>query len=564
MNTNLYTYKTEPYKHQVDAVTFVADHCLKFPDDAYFALFMSQGTGKTKTLIDIAENLYQAGIIDRVLIIAPNGVHEQWGTNDPKHGQIVTHGFVPSSRFVWHSSKKNADKARLWMMQTKGCLLYFCVNVEAFSVTSYLDLFKNFVAGGKTFVVIDEATSIKNPQANRTSNIINGLSECQFRGRRLMSRLPCSKVRAILTGTPFAQGAYGVWSMFDFLKQNYFGMNYYAFKARYGIERTVQYPGMIQQIRKPLNIAEIMSVRKKHDEENMTAEEIAIDMGMAIPDVQYILDNREVNTPYKNMKELKEKIALRSVIIRKEDCLDLPEKIYERVFVPMNEEQKRVTKELQKSAWALYQQGALDVKNKASLRIRLHQIAGGFFPNKYEVIDGLDYERAEIQSTPIGTLAKVEAIKRRIEGENEFPLIIVTAFRAEAQALFDELSKTYPCTLIIGGMNPTERKKSENSFLNGESKILIATETTIAKGFNFQIASTMYFYSSTYSAEDRDQIEDRIHRIGQTNTCVYVDFLSENSVDLSVLEVVTGNIEYQKFMTSDRAEDFFKFIRRDE
>ena len=562
MKTDLYSYKTEPFAHQIEATKYVVEHCLNDPEgDNGFALFMSQGTGKTKTLIDIAENLYQAGQIDRVLIIAPNGVHAQWGSDDPKVGQILLHGFVPSSRFVWHSSVKNEQKLRNWMLATRGCLLYLCVNVEAFSITHYLDTFKAFVKGGRTFVVIDEATSIKNPEANRTSNIINGLSDCAYRGKRLVQRKPCSTIRAILTGTPYAQGPYGLWSMMDFIKQNYFGMNYYAFKAQYGIEHLVSYPGMLRPVRVPLKQADIKAIRRKHEEERMGAEEIAIDMGMTVTDVNYVINNPDVNTPYKNMSELREKIADRAVVIRKEDCLDLPEKVYETVLVPMNTEQKRITKELQKSAYTLYQQGALDVKNQISLRTRLHQVAGGFFPNKYELDEnGMEVQAEQIKSTPIGKVEKLEALKQRLENYKELPAIVVTAFVAEARYLFEELSSQYRCALITGGVSKKERENYEREFLAGNIDLLIATETTIAKGYNFQIASTMYFYSSMYSAEDRSQIEDRIHRIGQTHTCVYVDFLSEGSVDHAVLETAKGNLMYQNYMTSGDPHDFFHFI----
>ena len=71
MKTDLYYYKTEPFEHQVNALKFVSK------DPFHFALFMEQGTGKTKTTIDVLENLYLAHQISQVVIIAPNGVHRQ-------------------------------------------------------------------------------------------------------------------------------------------------------------------------------------------------------------------------------------------------------------------------------------------------------------------------------------------------------------------------------------------------------------------------------------------------------------------------------------------------------
>lgn len=566
MKTDLYQYKTEPFAHQIDAVTFASKCITSDPELNGFALFMSQGTGKTKTLIDIAENLFIAGVIDRVMIIAPNGVHRQWGVDDPKVGQIAQHGFVKHNVFIWQSNKRMAQKMLAWRNSHHPAeLLYLCVNVEAFSVSSYIEDFKAFVKGGKTLVVIDEATSIKNPLSNRTNNIVNGLSDCVKVGKRLIRRTPCSVIRCILTGTPFAQGPYGVWSMMEFLKTNYFGENYYAFKAHYGIEHLVQYPGMLRQIRTPLKREDMNRIRKKFEEEHMSAEEIAIDEGMTVTDVQYLINHPECNTPYKNMTELKDRLKTNAFIITKEQCLDLPPKVYETVLVPMSTEQKRITKELQKQAYAMYLNHALDAKNKVGIRTRLHQVAGGFFPSKYELDErGFEVENANVKAVPIGKIEKLERLSSRLEDDGNFPVIVVTAFVAEAQYLYEQLRKTYRCGLIIGAVNKQERQRTEADFLVGNLDVLIATEQTIAKGYNFQVAHAMHFYSSTYSAEDRSQIEDRIHRIGQKDTCVYVDYLTEGSVDFPILETARGNLKYQDYMTSDNPEDFFKYIGRAE
>ena len=80
---------------------------------------MEQGTGKTKTTIDLLANLYLAHQIAQVVIIAPNGVHRQWGksgTNPNDSGEIEKHGFVPNKRLVWQSDSVTA----IPMSQTAG------------------------------------------------------------------------------------------------------------------------------------------------------------------------------------------------------------------------------------------------------------------------------------------------------------------------------------------------------------------------------------------------------------------------------------------------------------
>lgn len=560
MKTDLYKYKTEPFAHQVEAVKFVSEHPFEF------CLFMEQGTGKTKTTIDIVENLFLAGAIKQVLIIAPNGVHRQWGKDyvSPKDmGEIVAHGFAPSTRFVWQSNKKNVAKLMNWMQGEPDKLHYLCVNVEAFSGHTYVSTFRQFLMYAKTYIIVDEATSIKNPDANRTDNIIHGLSECHFIGKRLRDYEPYSLGRAILTGTPEAKGPYGLWSMLEFVHKDFWGMNYYAFKARYGIERQVYFPGMLRPVRKSLAPEDFRAIRMKHEDEKMSASEIAIELGMSEGDVQYIIDNPAINTPYKNLNELRAKLATIAFTVRKQDCLDLPEKVYEIVEVPMNEEQLRLYKEIKKTAYALYEDHALDAANQVSIRLRLRQIAGGFFPAKYDLSEGVEQELEHTTGMPIGTPPKAVALAERLENHPEsLPAIVACAFTAEVYWLADYLKKKdYKVGVITGKVSKNDRAKIEDAFKAGELDVLVAQTSTIAKGYNFQISSTIYIYSNTYATEDRMQLEDRIHRYGQTRTCTYVDLIAQDApVDRHVLDVIQGDTQFQEYMRSTDPTDFLKVI----
>ena len=71
-----YTYKRAPMKHQQKAFDLSAEMI-------NFGLFMEQGTGKTKVILDTASYLYLSGQIDMLIVIAwPNGVHRNWVDNE--------------------------------------------------------------------------------------------------------------------------------------------------------------------------------------------------------------------------------------------------------------------------------------------------------------------------------------------------------------------------------------------------------------------------------------------------------------------------------------------------
>ncbi len=82
-------YKTEPYNHQNDCYN-------KLYGKESSALFMEQGTGKSKAAIDIACNLFLEKKINAVLLIAPNGVQTQCAEE-----QIPIHSSVSNNIKVW-------------------------------------------------------------------------------------------------------------------------------------------------------------------------------------------------------------------------------------------------------------------------------------------------------------------------------------------------------------------------------------------------------------------------------------------------------------------------------
>lgn len=561
MKTDLYNYKTEPYAHQIAATEFVADGRLD-----YFALFMEQGTGKTKTTIDIAENMYETGFIQRVLILAPNGVHKQW-----LQQELVTHGrltLLQQNVMVWKSDKGHAKKLTNWLnQQGNNGMAWLSVNIDAFSRPTYLELFKRYVKEAPTMIVVDEATTIGKMSASRTKNVIYGLSDLEYTARgAIKSYTPCSVCRCILTGTPEAKGISKLWAMFEFLHHNYFGLSEYTFDAHHTIKKMVLIDeGHVlmvnnRPVKKAITDDDILTIRRRI-EKGDPVPVIAVSLGISEHDVQYVADNPTMTSCVKHLEELQEKIARRAFKVRKQDCLDLPSKIHEVRLVEMSDDQRRIYKEMLKHAWTTYQNGALDAANKAAIRIRLRQIAGGFFPVKFDVDDlGGTVPVEEMHTTPIGVPPKYKALEQMIEDNQCFPCIVACAFIAEADYCYENLSKNYKCVLINGKVKGTLRDEAIKQFQTGEAQILIAISSTIARGFNFQNSHMMYIYSNTYSTEDRLQLEDRIHRIGQHEHATYVDLITEDSVDIGVKKILDGDAKFQALMMSHDAKSFLEEI----
>lgn len=531
------TWKTKPYAHQKSAYDF-----MKGKNQG--ALFMEQGTGKSKAIIDIVSNLYIEGKINAVLLIAPNLVHRQW-----EEEQLPLHSPVEYLAMSWSSIRTRKYARDLGnFFREKRYLKWFCVNIEAFSILTHLPKFTGFTADHKTAIILDEATTIKNPKANRSYNIRYKLADYREKGRKLIYSNPYSLYRYILTGTMVTNSPYDLWAMMDFLQPNFFNMSYYAFRCRYGLEKTAMNYGSRKEYRTSITAEEIRRIEKLLEKNSLAY--VSACTGMTETDLKYIKENPGLTKPYKNLDELKELIAPVSYIVRKKDCLDLPKKIYEKTPVELSAEQKRIYKDLERDYFSNLDESTLTVQNKISLVLRLSQITGGFFP----VTEG------ENVTKPIKGNAKLEVLKRDLY-ETDEKLIIFCRFTAEIDLITIELKKEFPERTIkkyYGKTTVEDRNQIKKDFAAGKIDILVANPTCAGVGLNLQRASLVYYYSNDYSLYYREQSEDRCHRIGTVNNVVYKDLVARGTVDEKVYKALREKKELLEYFREKNITDFLQ------
>ena len=66
----------------------------------------------------------------------------------------------------------------------------------------------------------------------------------------------------------------------------------------------------------------------------------------------------------------------------------------------------------------------------------------------------------------------------------------------------------------------------------------------------------MIYYSNSFSLDQRLQSEARIHRIGQTQRCIYIDINARNSVDQRVLKRLRENNDLATTLTGDEVREW--------
>ena len=440
----------------------------------YYAFFMEMGTGKSKVLIDEIGGYFLQGKIDSALIIAPKGVYRNW-----ERGEIPTHlpDEIPYTVAAWRapSEMTKDDKKKLKdIIYPNGKLRILLMNIEALSGSVGIKYVTQFLHKNNTLLAIDESTTIKTPTASRTKNAIK------------ISKL--AKVRRIMTGSPVTKNPLDVYAQLEFLSPNITRQNYWAFKSRYAV-----------------------MVRR-----NFGTRSTNLVVGFQrLPELNTIIDQY-------------------SYRVLKEDCLDLPEKIYTTRTISLTSEQVKAYEEMRR-----FNITEMDGKTMTSLStlaalIRLHQITCG-----HVTFD--DGDTKEIKSNRMNELLN---ILEEVDGK----VIIWANYRFDIKKIQQTLSEKFGSDSVatyFGDTKDKDRQDIVEKFQdkNSSLKYFVGNPSTGGYGLTLTAAHTVVYYSNSYDLEKRMQSEDRAHRIGQVNKVTYVDMIAEGTVDEKIVRSLRSKID---------------------
>lgn len=233
-----YRNRTEPYPNQRVAFD-------KSKDKEAWGQFLEMGLGKTKLTIDECQHLLLKGKIRALMVIAPNGVHENWVEQLEIHmpEEVLSFCYI----HVWHSKKaknKRHEHSVKALMSFRG-LRVLLMSYDAVITDKGGSCAKKFLSSSTAMLVLDESTAIKTPGARRT--------------KRILSLGPLAAYRRCLTGTPVANSPMDLYSQMKFLRPDFWGSigcsKFPAFKAMFGVwakgtkvvgNRVTEYPILVE------------------------------------------------------------------------------------------------------------------------------------------------------------------------------------------------------------------------------------------------------------------------------------------------------------------------------
>jgi SNF2 family DNA or RNA helicase len=436
-----------------------------------FAYFMEMGTGKTKVLIDNLAMLYDKGKVDGALIIAPKGVVGTWYKQElPTH--LPDH--IENVTVLWQPLiTKKQQESLDELFGTDNKLHILVMNVEALSTLKGKKFASSFLNSHSSMMAIDESTTIKNSSAKRTKNILE------------LSNM--AKYRRIMTGSPVTKNPLDLYSQCEFLSPWLLNFqSFYAFRNRYAEMKTIHARGRSIQV---------------------------------------------VNH-FKNIGELSDKLKNFSYRVLKEDCLDLPDKIYIKRYVSLTPDQVRLYNQMKTAALAILNGKQVTSVTVLTQLMRLHQITCGHFTAD----DG------STQSVDSNRLNELMSVLDETEGK----AIIWANYQLSVGEIIQRIIKEHGEDSYVhyyGLTSQEERQDNIRKFQeNPKCRFLIGTPQTGGYGITLTQANTVIYYSNGYDLEKRLQSEDRAHRIGQKKSVTYVDLIAEKTVDEKIVKALRKKI----------------------
>ena len=477
------------YQHQREGVKFLVAR-------SGAMLTLEMGLGKTRCALVAAQQLFAERKIDRVLVLAPATVRISWAEEISK---LVSD--IPFLPLVYRAK----DSTVYGASRVVSGLPILIVSYALLPQQRHVKALAKWAASGKTLLVCDESSFLKNRTAKQTKGSAEIAASCDYRW--------------LLTGTPIANSPLDLYGQALVLSpQNGNGHNYkpngigplkgfgnfYHFQSRYAIVK-------MQQMGK-LHFRQVVG--------------------------------------YQNLDELTKRFAPYVLRRTKAECLDLPERSYTVREVALKDSTWRVYQELKRDALLALGDGEVTPEPNAAVRLlRLAQITSGHVGTIQ--VDGVLGEHA-IDGVGSGNVRDVSSekldylVEQIVDGEllNENALLIWTRWRRERERLHGMLAGKIDVYGIFGGQQAKNRSCEVQTFQSSDKRrVMIAQVHAGGYGLTLTAASTAVYISNSFSYIDRVQSADRIHRIGQNKHCLYIDVLAcgprgEKTVDHFILKTL--------------------------
>lgn len=445
------------------------------------AIFFGMGTGKTRTVIEILRNHFNTHArYMKVLIVAPASVVPGWKKEILKYSKIED-----SKIFVLDDKKSLKDRAELYLKHKTGI---FIINFEAFAFPAWAS---EILKDPPEVLVVDESHRIKSHDAKRTKAFI--------KLTHAMQKLPL-KHRYILSGSPVLNSQLDIFTQFLVLDGGEtFGTNYFAFRAQY-------FTPVIKKI----------NAQKQFTEWYPKP---------GIDDV------------------IKELIARKTVLAKKEECIDLPPQLYVTLDVEFGKEQRKAYDQMKRDMIAFVDEKIHTGVNEAAVAelaitkmLRLIQITSGFLKTEE---GNAHYFKENPRADRLSDLLE------DITGSEK--VVVWCTFHEDYDIVLGVFKKLGIKCGEFTGRNKNTRKDDLEAFVNDPTmRGMVASPQAGGTGVDeMKVASSAIYWSRTANLEHNEQSEARTYRGGSDihDKVTRYDLCVQGTYEYEVLKSLKGKKE---------------------
>lgn len=300
-----------------------------------------------------------------------------------------------------------------------------------------------------------------------------------FKSKRTAAAIDLrAKRKMFLTGTPMLATVTDLWPLFHMIWPRVYD-NFYAFRNRFALMGGYQ-------------DKQVIGVKPERESE---------------------------------LAEILEECMLRR---RKSEVLDLPDKQYIQIWVPLHPEQQKMYDEaLEELQITLPDDPTpLELQNALTKFLRLKQLAS----TTLNLTEEYDYSY------------KLDVVADRVHEvlANGKPTIVFTQFLGTNAALVNRLSREGVRVFQLTGATLNEdRSKVVDQWAATPNGVLVAQIQVAGVGLNMTEADTVIFAEKMFTPALNEQAVDRIHRIGQDSDQIQIiEVLAENTIEERAEEIL--------------------------
>ena len=245
---------------------------------------------------------------------------------------------------------------------------------------------------------------------------------------------------------------------------------------------------------------------------------------------------------YRKVNEIQQIVKEHSYRILKKDCLDLPNKLPDELYeLELSPIPKKYYKQLMKSS-AITELNIV-TENPLTKLLRARQLASGY------IVD-------EEGKTHYFPCEKETTLKEFLESW-EKKLVIFCEFRESIDSVCRTLREKKVEYVTQDG-----RQKDKNIWqrfqCDPKIQVIVCQYQSASMGIDLYAADTILYYEPTLSTNLLEQSRDRIHRIGQSQPCSYIHFITKGSIE----PVIYGRLEKYSDFNQKQFEEYMEEYQR--